>query len=196
MKKIVIIGVIFTIIFLFFYYKNKKLGNNIIKLSNEKNIENILRKELNYKAEVNVKVYSNKNENLYKLIIEEMNRNSSIEAVDNKNISGLRIEKKNNDLIIKNSKLKLNKIYENYKEIMDNSLLLNNFIKEYNETNKKKILEENDEIIVSMTITKNRYIIYKELYVDKITKIPKKLIEKDSNKQVRISIEYINIEIF
>ena len=196
MKKIVIIGVIFTIIFLFFYYKNKKLGNNIIKLSNEKNIENILRKELNYKAEVNVKVYSNKNENLYKLIIEEMNRNSSIEAVDNKNISGLRIEKKNNDLIIKNSKLKLNKIYENYKEIMDNSLLLNNFIKEYNETNKKKILEENDEIIVSMTITKNRYIIYKELYVDKNTKIPKKLIEKDSNKQVRISIEYINIEIF
>ena len=196
MKKIVIIGVIFTIIFLFFYYKNKKLGNNIIKLSNEKNIENILRKELNYKAEVNVKVYSNKNENLYKLIIEEMNRNSSIEAVDNKNISGLRIEKKNNDLIIKNSKLKLNKIYENYKEIMDNSLLLNNFIKEYNETNKKKILEESDEIIVSMTITKNRYIIYKELYVDKITKIPKKLIEKDSNKQVRISIEYINIEIF
>ena len=197
MKKIYIIFVIiFVLIFSIFYYKKSKLGNTIINLSKEKNIENILSNNLKYDAKLKVKIYSNKNENEYNLKIKEDGEYSLLEVTGNKNISGLRIEKKQGDLIVKDSKLKLEKIYEDYKEFTDNSLLLSSFAKEYQETKDRKEEENDSEFVIKITLKNyNRYIKYKELYIDKQNGLPKRLIIKDSSKQVKISIEYTNIEI-
>ena len=197
MKKIYIIFVIiFVLIFSIFYYKKSKLGNTIINLSKEKNIENILSNNLKYDAKLKVKIYSNKNENEYNLKIKEDGEYSLLEVTGNKDISGLRIEKKQGDLIVKDSKLKLEKIYEDYKEFTDNSLLLSSFAKEYQETKDRKEEEKDSEFVIKITLKNyNRYIKYKELYIDKQNGLPKRLIIKDSSKQVKISIEYTNIEI-
>ena len=87
MKKYIILIIIFILIFLIFYYKNQKLGNTIIKLSDEKIIENILNGKLDYTANVKVTVYSNKNENEYQLKIEEKGQNTIIEGLKGKDIS-------------------------------------------------------------------------------------------------------------
>lgn len=197
MKKIyIILVIIFVLIFSIFYYKKSKLGNTIINLSKEKNIENILSNNLKYDAKLKVKIYSNKNENEYNLKIKEDGEYSLLEVTGNKDISGLRIEKKQGDLIVKDSKLKLEKIYEDYKEFTDNSLLLSSFAKEYQETKDRKEEENDNEFVIKITLKNyNRYIKYKELYIDKQNGLPKRLIIKDSSKQVKISIEYTNIEI-
>ena len=197
-KKYIILAIILVLIFSFFYYKKSKLGNNIIKINSEKSIENILSKDLKYNSKINVKVYSNKNENEYNLEIKENGKEYSLVEIDSdKDISGLKIEKKNGDLIVKNNKLKLEKIYENYKELTDNSLLLSSFVKDYLEIENKEKYEENGEIVIKIVLKNyNKYIKYKELYIDKNTKKPTKMIIKDSNKQVKTSIKYTNIEIF
>ena len=197
MKKIyIILTVILILIFLIFYYKNSKLGNTIINLSEEKIIENILSNNFKYEAEVKVKVYSNKNENEYQLKMIENGDDGVLEVIGKKDISGLKIEKKNGDLIVKNTKLKLDKIYTDYKEVTDNSLFLSSFAKEYNETKEKEKIEENNEIVVKITLkNSNKYIKYKELYLNKKTGLPTKMVIKDSSKQLKISIEYTSIEI-
>lgn len=197
MRKIYIVFVvIFVLIFSIFYYKNSKLGNTIINLNEEKNIENILSNKIKYSAKLKVKIYSNKNENEYNLTIKEDVDYSLLEVTGKNDISGLRIEKRKGDLIVKNSKLKLEKIYQDYKEFTDNSLFLSSFAKEYQETKDRKEEENDSEFVIKITLKNyNRYIKYKELYIDKQNGLPKRLIIKDSSKQVKISIEYTNIEI-
>ena len=109
MKKIYIFFVvILSLLFLIFYYKNLKDGNNIIKPSEEEIIDNILSSELKYKAEVKIKIYSNKNENEYRAKIVENGDNSSLEIIgDRDEISGLKLETTDRKLIIKNTKLNL-----------------------------------------------------------------------------------------
>lgn len=194
MKKIyIVLFVIFISFFLIFNYKNLKLGNTIIKVDKEKVIENILNGRFKYEAKI--KVYSNKNENEYRLRITEDGKNCLIEAVGENSISGLRIQKKNGDLTIKNTKLKLDKIYENYREVTDNSLFLSTFKKEYEETDKIRKEENDNNIVIRITLkNETRYIKYKELYISKTTGIPVKMIIKDSSKQPKIIIEYTSIE--
>ena len=195
-KKYIILAVSLALIFSIFYYKNSKLGNTIINLSEEKNIENILNNELKYNAKLKVKVYSNKNENEYDLKVKENKDYSLIEVIGDKNISGLEIEKKNGDLFIRNNNLKLEKIYENYKEFTDNSLLLSSFVKEYQESEEKEKTEKDGEIIIEYKLKNySKYIKYKQLYFNKKTGKPIKMIIKDSSKQVKISIRYTSIEI-
>ena len=195
-KKYIILAVSLALIFSIFYYKNSKLGNTIINLSEEKNIENILNNELKYNAKLKVKVYSNKNENEYDLKVKENKDYSLIEVIGDKNISGLEIEKKNGDLFIRNNNLKLEKIYENYKEFTDNSLLLSSFVKEYQESEEKEKTEKDGEIIIEYKLKNySKYIKYKQLYFNKKTGKPTKMIIKDSSKQVKISIRYTSIEI-
>lgn len=194
-KKYIILAIILGLIFLIFYYKKLKLGNNIINL-NEKNIEYILSDNLKYDSKVEVNVYSNKNENEYSLKIKEDGEYSLLEVIGKKDISGLKIEKKKGDLIVKNSKLKLEKIYEDYKEFTDNSLFLSSFVKEYLETENKEEYENDKEIVIKIIPkNSNKYIKYKELYIDKENGKPNRMIIRDSSKQVRISIKYTNIEI-
>ena len=159
-------------------------------------MEDILKQDVSYEANIKVTVYSNKNKNEYDLRIIENQEENLIEAIGENSISGLRMEKKNGDLIIRNTKLKLDKIYENYREVMDSSLFLSTFGKEYQETNQRKEEEKDDNIMIRITLKNgNRYIKYKELYLNKKTGMPEILMIKDSNKRPKIIIEYTSIKV-
>ena len=195
-KRYIILIVIFILIFSIFYYKKSFTGNNIIKLSKQDVVERILSNNFEYKAKVNAKIYSNKNENNYEMIQEETKGRSYLEVTSKSDISGLVIEDLSNKLIVKNTKLNLEKIYENYTPVISNSLFLNSFAEEYNNSNSKEQIEEKENIILKFELNKStKYIKYKELYIDKKTGLPQKLIVKTSDKQIIACIEYINIEI-
>ena len=195
-KKYIILVVIFVLIFSCFYYKKIFTGNNIIKLSKEDVVESILSDNFKYKAKVKLKIYSNKNENIYEMLQEETKEHSYLEVTSKSDISGLSIENLEEKTIVKNTRLNLEKIYENYTEVLNNCLFLGNFSKEYKEATKKEQYEKDGDIVIKIELSKStKYIKYKELYIDKKTGLPKKLIVKKSDKQVRACIEYINIEI-
>ncbi len=196
-KYLIFLILIFFIIFLIFYYKNFLNGNNTFKKSNEEIIENILNEDLSYKSEAQVTIYSNKNENTYIINQEETKEYSKLEVVSKGDISGLILEYKENKMILKNTELNLEKIFDNYKELSGNYLFLKTFVKEYLESENCQILEDEENIIIKISLLEfNKYIKYKELYIDKKTGLPNKLIIKNSDKQIKVCIIYNNIEIF
>lgn len=198
LKKIVIFVVIFFIIFCIFYYKNFLFGNNIIKNRSEKEIEQILNNLQNYNAQIDVTVTSNKTKNCYQMYQEVKQDYSMQKIINGENLDGLKIEINQNNLKIQNTKLKLEKIYENYKDILNNAMFLNTFAKEYQtQENITNYYEENDEIILEVTLQNNQntYIKYKKLYINTKTLLPTKLEIRDNNKNETISIIYNNIEI-
>ena len=196
-KYLIFLILIFFIIFLIFYYKNFLNGNNTFKKSNEEIIENILNENLSYKSEAQVTIYSNKNENTYIINQEETKEYSKLEVVSKGDISGLILEYKENKMILKNRELNLEKIFDNYKELSGNYLFLKTFVKEYLESENCQILEDEENIIIKISLLEfNKYIKYKELYIDKKTGLPNKLIIKNSDKQIKGCIIYNNIEIF
>jgi len=196
LKKIIISTIIFFIIFIIFYYKNFIFGNNIIK--NRSNEKAILNEFKNYNAEIEVKITNNKTENLYK-IYQEVNNNSSMqEIIEGEDIEGVRIELKQNNLKISNTKLGLEKNYKNYEGILNNSIFLNSFVNDYlNKKNSTNYFEENEQIIMEVKLnnTKNTYIKYKKLYIDKKTLKPIKMKIEDYTKKETISIIYNNVEL-
>ncbi len=195
-KRYIFLILIVIIIFLIFNYKKIINGNNIISKNEEDIIESILSENVKYKSEVKVTVYSNKNQNEYKLKQEESENFSYQEVISKGNLEGLITEINNKKIIIRNSRLNLEKIYENYEEVTNNYLFLRAFGEDYNNSEDVKKYEEEDNIVVSVKIkNSNKYIKYKELYIDKNTGIPKKLIVKNSDKQIVVCIEYTNIEI-
>lgn len=198
LKKIVIFVIILLIIFCILYYKNFFIGNNIIKNRSEKEIEQILTNLQNYKAQIDVKVTSNKTTNYYQMYQEVKEDYSMQEIINGENISGVKIEIRQNNLKIKNSKLKLEKIYEDYKDIFNNAIFLNTFANEYqNQENISNYYEENSKIILEITLQNNpnTYIKYKKLYIDSQSLLPTKLEIKGNNKKETISIIYNSIEI-
>ena len=195
-KKLLLIFVLICItIFFIFYYNFFILGNNINR-SQDEIVDNIINKTNEYEANIDVKVISNKNENDYKMY-QIVNDEKSIQIVDEpENIKGLEIENISNKLIIRNTKLNMEKIYDQYEFLLNNSLFLNVFIEDYKK-NTSKIYEENDELIfeVKLDSSKSTYIKYKELHVDKISGVPRQLIIKDNTKKTCISIIYNDIKI-
>jgi len=192
----ILIVIVIIIFFLIFNYKKFLNGNNIIKQNQEEIVDNILSNKIKYKAEIKVKINSNKNRNEYNMIQEENDTHSYLEVTESGELNGLIIENINNKLTIRNTKLNLEKIYEDYKAMTNNCLFLSSFGKEYIESQEIKKYEEEDCIVVKIKIkNSNKYIKYKELYLEKNTGIPRKLIIKNSDKQEVVCIEYINIEI-
>lgn len=193
LKKIIFFVGMFLIIFAILYYKNYLFGNNI----NKNRIENILENMNNYKAEMKVTIKSNKTENSY-LIKQEVNDNYSMqEVLDGENVKGLRIELNDGKLKISNTNLNLEKIYENYEDLLNNALFLNTFSADYKNTeNTIKYIEKEDEIILEVELKKNQntYIKHKKLYIDKKTKLPQKLEIKADSQRETICILYNNIE--
>lgn len=194
MKKIhkILICFILIIIFVIFNYKNFISGNNIN--SKEKIVEKILSGSLEYEAKIRVKVISNKNENVYEIKQKETLKESYQEVISEGKVKGLKILCTDNVLKVENSKLNLQKIYEDYAIISNNYLFINSFLKDYKNA---KVKEEEDTIIIDIKLENyNKYIKYKEIYLDKNTGIPIKMIIKDSDKHIRACIEYINFKIF
>ena len=127
-KKFLIIFVfICSIVFCFFYYNFFKSGNNINR-SQEQIVEDILKEFNNYEANIEVTVKSNKNENKYEMNQIIKGNYSKQEIINPDNIKNLTIELEENKLKILNSKLNMEKVYENYECILNNSLFLNTFI--------------------------------------------------------------------
>ena len=97
-------------------------------------------------------------------------------------------------LEIKNSKLGLTTIIENYPYVTENVLWLSSFIKDYKESTKKSINEENNMYVMEVTTENlNQYMYNKILYIDKKTNKPSKMVIKDKNNKTLIYILYNEI---
>lgn len=197
-KKIIFLFIIIIILIsIFFIYKNmtkkSKGGNN---MSSQEIVDYILNIN-SYKAKVTVNVVSNKKTNKY-VINQEFNKeNGSLqEVVEPSNISGTKITNKDGNLILENSNLNLSTLFENYKGLGKNYMDLNEFIEECKLSNSIKSEEKNGEIIIEINgSSSNKYIGNKKLYINKEKLIPTKLTIEDNNQNVKINIEYNEIEL-
>ena len=95
---------------------------------------------------------------------------------------------------IKNTKLGLTTILENYPYVTENVLWLSSFIKDYKESEKKSLKEENNMYVMNViTDNSNKYFYNKTLYIDKKTSKPIKMLIKDNNNKTLIYILYNEI---
>ncbi len=198
MKKVYIILAIilaFAIslnIFLRFNYKNIKSGNN-------KSIEEIEKYILNiktYKANLTANIINNRNDNTYKISQEVTKNYEKQNIIEPQEINGLEMTFENGKLEIKNTKLNLSKIYENYPNISENNLFLTQFIESYKNSKEKSISEYDETTIVLSTKTnKNRYDTTQKLYVNKEKLKPERLEIIENNNQIKVYILYNEIEI-
>lgn len=194
-KKLFIFVLICIIVFSLFYYIFSSFGNNKNRNQN-KIVDNILNNMVEYEANITVKIISNKNENLYNMD-QSYNETSSKTVINSPdNIKGMVIENQNNTLKITNTKINMEKIYNDYEYVLNNNLFLNVFVEDY-KNNFSEIYEQNNEIILSIKLSNNEstYIKFKELHLDKETGIPKELVMKDNTKKTQISIIYNDITI-
>lgn len=192
-KKIYIIAFfiilfICLILFIYFTYKNSKLGNNIIKSDNILNISS-------YDATVEVEVHSNKNINKYILKQQYLSPNIfKQEVIEPENIKGISTTFDGENLIIKNKMLNLQSFYENYSIIRGNSLSLASFIEQYKESKDVEKEETSDEIIIKIKSNQNnKYKMYKKLYINKKTKIPTRMEISGFNQNMVVYILYREI---
>lgn len=200
-KKIIIFCIIFILIiilaiFIKNNYKNLKLGNNIINQSADKIKENILNIE-SYEAKVKIEITSNKNENTYEAI-QKYHKEENLykqEITAPESIAGIVFQYDGSNLQIKNTKLNLNKIYENYNYIGSNELSLNAFIEDY-KNNDNNIYESHEEIILETAVkNNNKYRAIKRLYISKSTNLPTKMEIQDNSQNTLVYILYNEIEI-
>ena len=195
-KKIIFIFIIILFIFIgIIIYKNmtkkSKFGNN---MNSQEIVDNILNIN-SYKSNITVQVNSNKNENRYVLEQEYSTEDGSIQIVlEPSNIAGIKMIYKNNSLKLQNTKLNIAKIFENYKGLEDNNLDLITFIINYKNSDKSKY-EENDTEIIMKTKSDNNIqnMNNKILYINKETKLPTKMIIEDNNQNMKIFIQYNEI---
>lgn len=197
---ILFISIIFFIKFARNNYKTINIGNNNFNKTLDE-VEDYIFNISSYKATMEVTITSNKNINKYKMIQTHKQNNEETEdmqeILEPQNINGVKITYKNNILEIRNTQLSLNQIYSNYPYIESNNLWLNSFIKEYKEADKtlKEVSEKNEEIVLTLKIKNDKKIGYKEIYLDKKTYEPTKLLIKDTNQNNIIYILYTEIEL-
>lgn len=200
-KKIMWFGISFIcIICLIFFtkivYKKIKYGNNIINQSAEKIIENILNIE-SYKLNATITINSNKNTNTYEVVQKYYKENNLYkqEITSPRNVAGVTFEYDGHNLQIKNTKLNLSKIYENYNYIGSNELSINSFIEDY-KSNDFNNYENSDEIVLeTMVRNNNKYRSIKRLYISKKTGLPIKMEIKNNAQNTLVYIVYNEVEI-
>ena len=193
-----LILIIIIVIFLIFFskkdYKNLKLGNNSIE-----EIEEYILNISSYEAKIEATINSNKNTNKYVIMqTYEKTKQTKQVVLEPSNIEGLEIEYNGQNLILKNTRLNLEKVYENYEYLIDNFITLESFISDYTElkeSNKTSIYEEENNVIMEVKEKVNKYICKKTLYIDKNTVKPSKLLVQDINEENIVYILYNEIEI-
>ena len=197
MKKVFIILIIFIIVIclIFFIknnYKTKNIGNNINKSAD--NLKEYILNISSYRANIEVTVKSNKNENKYVIKQEYINPNiAKQEIIEPSSISGLKTIYDGENLKIENTNLSLTKIIDKYNYIPTNTLWLTSFINEYKHSNISDCKETQDELIMKVSYIENNCNMEKELYIDKKTSKPTKMTIKDINKNTAIYIIYNEI---
>ena len=202
-KKKIIIGLVIILIIAIsfcvikFNYKTQNFGNNI-NIKNKDSIVNNILNMKSYEADVTINVKSNKNKNTYEIKQENVGENEYKQIIKMPNSAqGMEIIFKENKLEVKNTKLNLSKIYENYKYIAENALILTSFVKEYQAGNETNIQEDEEQIILNVKLKneQNKYTKYKTLYINKKTGKPTKMEIKDITQNVRVYILYNEIKI-
>ena len=198
-KKVFVIAIIaiiliFLTIFLVYYYKSRKSGNNIINKSEEQLIEDILNIKA-YNAKLDITIETNKNVTKYVVSQKVENEKSIQEVLKPENIAGVVTEYDGEQLKIRNNKLNLETTFQNYQYIVENKLWLNSFTNEFKESNKTKVNSKTDEIVLEINNTENLYDTCKRLYIDKKTGKPTKLEIEDINKKMLVYILYTEISI-
>lgn len=201
---LVIILIIAILIFIYFFSQNgnKKLnlGNNLSNKSNQE-IEEYILNISSYEADIVMTVESNKNTTQYKLRQSYTSPNLEKQVVEEpSNIQGLETIYDGTKLTIKNTKLNLSTVYENYSYLTDNFLWLNSFIEDYKLAKKNgknyQIYEENNKVIMTVKLeSSNPYASYKQLFIDKQNGKIEKLIVQDKNQKNLVYILYNEIKI-
>lgn len=184
-----ILAIVFMIIFSKNNYKTLKNGNNINNQTREKVYDNILNIS-SYKATLEVTINSNKNSNKYILKQSHNLAEDTQEVLEPENVRGIKTTYSNGTLKIQSDRLNITKIYNDYNNIGNNDLWLNSFIEEYKIAEEKSI-DEKEEKVISIKINNKT----KELYLDKKTGKPTKMIVEDNNQKAVIYIIYNEIEI-
>lgn len=176
-------------------YKKINFGNNTTNKSTSQVVDSILNIK-SYNAKIDVKVKSNKNENTYSIKQEKTGEKKyKQEVLKPSNIEGTIINYENGILEIKNTNLNLNKIFENYPYLEQNSLLLSCFIDDYKSDNEANMQEDESFIYLSTNSkTNNKYNMKKILIIDKKTGKPTKLEIKDITKSTLVYILYNEID--
>ena len=201
---LVIILIIAILIFIYFFSQNgnKKLnlGNNLSNKSNQE-IEEYILNISSYEADIVMTVESNKTTTQYKLRQSYTSPNLEKQVVEEpSNIQGLETIYDGTKLTIKNTKLNLSTVYENYSYLTDNFLWLNSFIEDYKLAKKNgknyQIYEENNKVIMTVKLeSSNPYASYKQLFIDKQNGKIEKLIVQDKNQKNLVYILYNEIKI-
>lgn len=189
--------VIFVSIFFKINYKKINTGNNILNKTLDE-VQEYICNINSYEATMEVTINSNKNTNKYKIKQTHDESEDTQEILEPENVKGIKFIYKDNTLQIINTNLNLTKIYNNYPYIESNNLWLNDFLEEYKQAdNENKEATENDEEVVLKLEVQNEdsNIKYKELYLDKKTGNPTKLLIQDNNKNTVIYILYSEITI-
>ena len=200
--KIILLALFVIIIFLTFFiksnYKNLKVGNNMSNKSIEE-IEEYILNISSYEAKIEMIVNSNKNTNKYVILQTYKEPNITNQTIlEPSNIAGLETEYDGQKLIIKNTKLNLSKVYEDYECLVSNYMALESFISSYKnlkENNKTKIYEENNNIIMEVKEETSNYIYKSSLYISRETGVPTKLLIEDINGEEIVYILYNEIQI-
>ena len=200
-KKILIIVVILTIVFILSFtifkiinYKKIQTGNNISDKTLTQ-VEDYILNISSYDAEIEVEIESNKNKNKY--IINQKFHSPNIasqQVIEPKNIEGLTVKYDGSNLEISNTKLNLSTIYENYEYLADNVLWLSDFSQNYR-NNGGTINEENGIIVMETKRDNSKYSAKEKLYIDRNANKVTKLVIEDENNKSRIYITYNKIEI-
>lgn len=199
-KKVFITIIFFTIFFLIFYlifnYKSLKNGNNNIRIKNEEDVNDYILNISNYEAKIEVIVKSNKNENKY-IINQKCMDNYSYQEMEYENNKKIIIEHEDNKVIIRNTSLKLEKIYESWEFLIENNLFLTTFVENFKETDEKEILVNENYYVVKLKLKNisDKNVAYKSLYINKNNGKIEKLEIYDINKNRTIYILYKEITI-
>ena len=197
-KKIILFSIIVIILIgiliIFFInkdYKKVETGNN----KSIKEIEEYILNIKTYKANLDVTITNNRNENKYKINQEVTSEYEKQKILEPEEIKNLEITYKDKKLEIKNTDLNLSKIYENYPNIEENNLFLTQFIKNYQTQNEKQIKKEDENIIMQVKENKNKYNVTQKLYVNSKNLKPEKIEIFDNNNNIKVYILYNEIEI-
>lgn len=191
---IAILLVIISIIFSKKSYETINIGNNNLNKTLEE-VEDYILNIKEYTATIEVTVNSNKNSNKYLIKQNHKDKNDEQEVIEPDTIKGVKLTYKDSSLIVENSNLNLEKIYNNYPYIESNILWLNSFIEEYWNSEQRNITEKNEEIVMQIKRKNDKKIAIEELILDKKTLKPTKLSIMDNSKNVIVYILYNEIEL-
>lgn len=186
--------VIISIIFSKKSYETINIGNNNLNKTLEE-VEDYILNIKEYTATIEVTINSNKNSNKYLIKQNHKEKNDEQEVLEPDTIKGVKLIYKDSSLIVENSNLNLEKIYNNYPYIESNILWLNSFIEEYRNSEQRNITEKNEEIVMQIKRKNDKKIATEELILDKKTVKPTKLSIMDNSKNVIVYILYNEIEI-